>query len=121
MNRRLVGWLIGLSLLSGTALAHHAEPLYDMNHPMTVSGVVSRVEWANPHVYLYLNVGNDQGAIEEWSIELTAPHSLQRNGWTSSTVKPGDQIACTGGRAKSGARALRSSKVELPGGKKLRS
>ncbi len=108
-------------LAAWAALAHHADPLYDMKHPITVTGVVSRVEWSNPHVYLYLNITNEKGGTEEWSIELSAPHSLQHDGWTSTTVKPGDRITCTGGRAKSGGRALRRAPVRLADGKKLKS
>jgi len=114
--------LFALALLTAwVMLAHHAEPLYDMKHPITVTGVVSRVEWSNPHVYLYLNIVGEKGGTEEWSIELTAPHSLQHYGWTSTTVKRGDRVTCTGGRAKSGVRALRSAMVELPDGKRLKS
>ena len=112
----------GIVCLAATfTFAHHAEPLYDMKNPTTVKGVVSRVEWANPHVYLYLNVKNDKGETEAWSIELTSPNTLKRYGWTSTTVKAGDSITCTGGRAKSGAKTLRSATVELPDGKKLKS
>lgn len=103
------------------ALAHHADALYDMKHSITVTGVVSRVEWSNPHVYLYLNIAGEKGGTEEWAIELSAPHSLEHYGWTSTTVKPGDRITCTGGRAKSDARALRSATVQLADGKKLKS
>ncbi len=108
-------------LTAWAALAHHAEPLYDMKHPVTLTGVVSRVEWSNPHVYLYLNLASEKGGSEEWSIELAAPHSLQHYGWTSMAIRPGDRITCTGGRAKSGARALRGAMVQLADGKKLRS
>lgn len=109
------------TVATGPALAHHAEPLYDMKHPVTITGVVSRVEWSNPHVYLYLNVNSERGATEEWSIELTAPHSLQHYGWTNTTVRPGDRVTCTGGRSKSGARALRGAMVQLPDGRRLKS
>jgi hypothetical protein len=113
--------LFTTALIAGLALAHHSEPLYDMKHPVTITGVVSRVEWSNPHVYLYLNVNSEKGATEEWSIELSAPHSLQHYGWTTTAVKPGDRVTCTGGRSKSGARALRGALVELPDGRKLKS
>lgn len=113
--------LAGLGLAAAAAsLAHHSEPLYDMKHPVTVAGVVTRVEWSNPHAYLYLVITGEKSAAEEWTVELPAPHTLQRSGWTSVSVKPGDRIACTGGRARSSARALRAVAVELPGGKKLK-
>jgi RES domain-containing protein len=120
--KRIPMLLVALAALAaGTALAHHSEPLYDMKHPVTVTGVVSRVDWSNPHVYLYLTVSSEKSAPEDWSIELSAPHSLQHAGWTSTTVKPGDRITCTGGRSKSSARALRSATIQLPDGRKLKS
>jgi len=122
MRSRPALWVAGLWLLAaGPALPHHAETLYDMKTPTTVKGVVSRVEWSNPHAYLTLNVTNDKGGSEEWSIELNSPNSLKRYGWTSTTVKPGDQITCTGGRAKTGAKTMRGLTVELEDGKRLKS
>lgn len=121
MKRILTLMLLTTALIAGFALAHHSEPLYDMQHPVTITGVVSRVEWSNPHVYLYLNVTSEKGATEEWSIELAAPHSLQHYGWTNTTVKPGDHLTCTGGRSKSGARALRCAMAQLADGRKLKS
>ena len=106
--------------LAALAIAHHAEPLYDMKSPATIQGTVNRVEWSNPHVYLYLRVSNDKGQPEEWVVELTSPNALKRYGWTSTTLKPGDSVTCTGGRARSGARALRASNVRLPDGKRLK-
>lgn len=108
-----------LLFLAGMALAHHAEPLYDMKHPIAVKGIVTRVEWSNPHVYLHVNVSGDNGS-EEWLIELPAPHSLQRYGWTSTSVKAGERITCTGGRAKNSAHALRAVVIETADGKKLK-
>jgi hypothetical protein len=103
-------------LVSMPVRAHHAEPLYDMKNPSTVKGLVGKVEWGNPHVYLYVSVKD-----EAWSLELTSPNSLKRYGWKNDTVKAGDEIACTGGRAKSGARTMRCATVDLPDGRKLKS
>jgi hypothetical protein len=103
------------------ASAHHSLAMYDMTRPLTLKGVVERVEWANPHVHLYLNVKDSKGQPEEWTIEMDRPDFLTHNGWTSATVKPGDVITCTGGAAKNGALAMRSTTVELASGQRLRS
>src|SRR5689334_130629 len=103
------------------AAAHHANNLYDLKNPSTVKGVVTKVEWTNPHAFFYLTVKNAKGDAEEWSLEVDSPNFLKHNGWTSTTVKPGDEITCTGGRAKSGAKTMRCTTVELAGGQKLRS
>ncbi len=67
-----------------------------------------------------LNVKDGRGNVEEWTIEIDPPDFLQQNGWTSSTVKPGETITCTGGQAKSGARTMRCTTVVLASGAKLR-
>ena len=66
--------------------------MYNMTNPVTVKGVVTRLEWTNPHAHLYLNVKDGKGNVEEWAIEMDRPDFLMRNGWTSTTVKPGDII-----------------------------
>ena len=120
VKSRALAALFALGLAAAPALAHHSLALYDLTNPLTVKGVVTRVEWNAPHVHLYLDVKDSKGAVEEWVIEMDRPDFLTRNGWTSSTVKPGDIIACTGGPAKSGAKAMRCTTVELANGQKLR-
>ena len=110
-----------LLLVTAPVFAHHSLALYDMTNPVTVEGVVERLEWTNPHAHLYVNVRDDKGNVKEWVIEMDRPDFLKRNGWTTATVKPGDTITCTGGPAKSGAKTMRCTTVELPNGEKLRS
>jgi Family of unknown function (DUF6152) len=117
--------IIAMLSLAGAAgspaLAHHSVSMYDMANPTTVNGSVERVEWTNPHGYIYLMVKNQQGVAEEWAIEIDSPNFLKHNGWTSTTVKAGDTITCTGGRAKNGARTMRCTIVKLADGQELRS
>jgi DNA/RNA endonuclease YhcR with UshA esterase domain len=110
-----------LTLMGVCASAHHSLAMYDMTHPVTVTGVVTRVEWADPHVHLYLNVKDSNGHVEEWAIEMDRPGFLESKGWTRTRVKPGDSITCTGGPAKSGVKTMRCTTVELQNGDKLRS
>src|SRR5580704_3577645 len=110
-----------LLLATAPVFAHHSLAMYDMTNPITVKGVVERLEWTNPHTHLYVDVRNSKGAVEKWTIEMDRPEFLMQNGWTKTTVKPGDIIACTGGPAKSGSRMMRSTMVELASGEKLRS
>jgi hypothetical protein len=101
--------------------AHHSTAPYDMQNPVTLKGVVERLEWTNPHAYIYVKVKDDKGVEQEWAVEINSPNYLKHNGWTSSTVKPGDVITFTGGPAKSGAKTMRCTTVELSSGEKLRS
>ena len=121
MRTKLAGFVGGLWLLLATpVLGHHSVSQYDMSHPTSVTGVVKRMEWTNPHAYIYLIVKNEKGADEEWAIEINSPNYLKHNGWTSATVKAGDAITCTGGRAKDGARTMRTLTVKLANGILLR-
>ena len=104
-----------------SALAHHSGAMFDMQHLITLKGVVTRIEWTNPHAFFYLDVKNEQGAVEGWTIEINSPNFLKHNGWTSSTINPGDTITCTGAPAKTGAKFMHGTMVELASGVQLRS
>jgi hypothetical protein len=111
-----------LVLLSAPPVrAHHSGAMFDMAHQITLTGVVTKVEWTNPHTFMYLNVKNDKGVIEDWAIEINSPNFLRHNGWTSSTVSAGDTIICTGAPAKSGSRFMHGMTIELSSGVQLRS
>jgi hypothetical protein len=101
-------------------LAHHSVAMYDMTNLVTIKGIVTRVEWTNPHVFVYLNVKDDKGEVAEWAMEVDSIVLMRRYGWTKNTVKAGDEISCTGGAAKTGAKIMRGTMVELADGTKLR-
>ena len=110
-----------LLLLAAPARAHHSGAMFDMQHPITLTGVVTKVEWTNPHAYLYLNVTDEKGEVHEWAVEANSPNFLKHNGWTSTTVNPGDKIVCTGVPARNGSKFMHATSVQLPGGLQLRS
>ncbi len=110
-----------LLLLPASIAAHHSGAMFDMQHQITLTGVVTRLEWTNPHTFMYLNVKNEKGEVEEWAVEANSPNFLRHNGWTSTTINAGDTITCTGAPAKSGARFMHVMTVELPNGVRLRS
>ena len=103
------------------AIAHHSGAMFDMQHPLTLQGVVTRIEWTNPHAFFYLNVKDEKGGVDEWTIEINSPNFLKHNGWTSSTINPGDTITCTGAPAKTGAKFMHGTMVTLANGVELRS
>lgn len=112
---------IGLAGVAAPLLAHHGTGMYDMSHPTTVTGVVKRFEWTNPHAYIYLEVKDEKGNVVEWSVEMMALNHLKSYGWARNTVQPGDVITCTGGAAKSGAPFMLSSIIKLPDGREIKS
>lgn len=123
MKSALLVFTLGLALVGTTQplLAHHSTAMYDMANPVTVTGVVKRFEWTNPHAYIYLDVKNDKGETEEWTIEMMSLNHLKGYGWSRDLVKPGDVISCTGGRAKSGLPAMLSSLMKLADGRMIKS
>ena len=103
MKAKLGAFLACLSLLcSGAALvAHHSfSTEYDGNKTFKFKGTVSKVEWTNPHVRFYVDVVDEAGKAVTWNMELASPSALARNGWTSRTLKVGDQVAVEGYAAK---------------------
>src|ERR1700689_1992684 len=95
MNVRIQSILsvAGLLLLWLTpAFAHHSGAMFDMKHLVSVTGVVTRVEWTNPHTFMYLHVKTAEGQVQEWAIEFNSPNFLKHNGWTSATGNAGDKI-----------------------------
>jgi hypothetical protein len=98
---------IGALLATAVTLsAHHAFTAeYDITKPVTVTGTVTRLDWANPHSHLYLEGKDDKGGgSATWSFELGGPLMLGHLGWTRDSVKPGDHVKVYGFRAKDGSK-----------------
>ena len=101
------------------ALAHHGGAAFDQTQRITFSGTVTELRFANPHVLVYFDVKNEQGATEQWSGWLTAPNKLARAGWTKRTLEPGDQITIAGTPHKGGSHILQIRMLAGPDGKEL--
>lgn len=123
MRLRLLLFLLTLGLLVTCLplVAHHSTAMYNMQNPVTVTGVVERFEWTNPHAHIFLQVTDESGKKVEWDIEMMSLNHLKGYGWSRSTVMPGDLISCTGGQAKSGLPAMLSSIVKLADGRVIKS
>jgi hypothetical protein len=103
MKAKLGAFVACLSLLcSGAALvAHHSfSTEYDGNKTFKFKGTVSKVEWTNPHVRFYVDTLDEGGKMVTWNMEIASPSALARNGWTSRTLKVGDQVSVEGYAAK---------------------
>ena len=94
----------GLALAAMPALAHHSFAAeYDSSQPVQLTGAVTKIDWANPHVYFFIDVKNPEtGKVTNWAFEMGAPAVLTRSGWKRSSVKIGDVVTVSGTRAKSG-------------------
>jgi hypothetical protein len=101
-------------------LAHHSFAAeFDANKRVTLKGTVTKVDWRNPHIYVYLNVKDDAGKVTEWACEGGPPNVLLREGWTRNSVKEGDEVTIDGAVAKDGSKRCNSRSVNLADGRKV--
>jgi hypothetical protein len=114
--------LIAAFILYGTTVrAHHSFGAeYDAQRPVTVTGVVTKIEWTNPHCHFYVDVTDERGSVVNWKFEGYGIGVLYRNGWKRDvTIKPGDRITVTGWRARDGGPWAHSREVTLANGQKM--
>lgn len=118
--RLAIGLLIAFgTLAAATSLsAHHSSAGYDMEHPLNLKGVVTNMEWGNPHVFIYLDVKDDGGNVEQWRVEGNSPNMLVRSGWKKEMIKTGDVLQINGAPAKNGSKVMRLLSVTLSNGQK---
>ena len=118
MNK-LIAILGTAALLMSVASAHHSFGAeFDSDKPVKLEGRVVKMEWTNPHTWLYLDVENN-GKVEHWMVEGGAPGVLLRNGWTKNTLPEGTKVVVNGHQAKDGAFRANSSSITFPDGRKL--
>ena len=109
-------------LMSGAfpVSAHHSFAAeYDSSKPVEFQGVVTKLDWMNPHVYFYVDVKDKDGKTVNWACEAGNPNALARRGWKRSSLKAGDSITVTGFRAKDGTFTANARSIVLSDGKKL--
>ena len=98
--------VVGAGLLLGgqPVVAHHSfSAEFDAAKPVKLTGAVTKLEWTNPHAWIYVDVKDDKGVVENWAFELASPNGLMRNGWTRFSLKAGDVVTVEGTRAKNGS------------------
>ena len=81
-----------LMLAAGSAGAHHSFSLFNMQNEINISGTVKEVQWTNPHIWVWVDVANEDGEVVTWGLEGMSPNFLSRRGWTRTTLKSGDEV-----------------------------
>lgn len=111
---------LGLLLCTVPMLAHHSFAAeYDSAKPVTLTGIVTKVEWMNPHARFYIDVKDEKGEMNNWELELGSPNGLMRQGWTRNSLKKGDQVTITGSLAKDGSKLANARTVKLADGRSV--
>jgi len=114
---------VALTVLVTLALplsAHHSGAAeFDANKKIDLNGIVTKVEWTNPHAHFYMDVTDASGKVTNWNLELASPNVLVRNGWSRHSLKEGDKVNVTGSRAKDNSNLGTAAVITLPDGRKL--
>ena len=115
MNPRLRALLqLTIVTVALPAVAHHSFPAqYDIDKPISLTGKVTKVEWTNPHIFIYADVTDANGAVVNWAFEMGGPNALLRQGWKRDSLKAGDMVIFDGSLARDGSNLVNARTVTM--------
>jgi len=120
MKVRIARLLLVIGAAAVPALAHHSFAAeFDGTKSVKLEGTLNKLEWTNPHIWLYLDVKDESGTVVKWQCEGGAPNVLTRNGWTKDSLKVGDPFTVEGWLAKDGSKTCSARSVKLPNGRSI--
>ena len=108
-----------VTISSSDAVAHHAATMFDREHTVELVGTIREFQWTSPHIWIQVQVENEAGDLEEWSIEGGTPSRLYRAGWRPSTFSPGDKVTIRGNPMRDGGKAALFVGAKLEDGSTL--
>jgi Family of unknown function (DUF6152) len=111
--------LLVVGLSAGMSAHHSFAAEYDSKAPLTLTGVVTKVEWTNPHTYVYIDVKDEAGKTVNWAFEGYPPNTLKRTGFDRDVVQAGTTITITGWHARDNSHRAAGREITLPDGKKV--
>lgn len=110
----------GVVLITLPLLAHHSfEAEFDRTKQVTLTGTITKFEWMNPHIWVYMDVKGEDGKITKWQFEGGAPNMLKRNGWSRNSLKEGDTATINGSLAKDGTNTVNATSVVMADGRRV--
>jgi len=119
-HRLLLFTTVGVFLAIAPAFAHHAFTAeYDAKQPITIKGSLTKIEWTNPHAWIYVDVKDDDGKLVHWGVEFGAPNAMLRRGLRKTDFPEGLEVIVKGYRAKNGSLSINGTTVKLPDGRDL--
>lgn len=108
--------LVVLAALLPLRAHHSVSTMFDRNRPVTITGVVTKVEWLNPHIWIYVDETDDQDGVTHWELEGAQPNGLSRRGWRRDSLKPGDEVAIEGEMSRCCDNVAKLGSVKLADG-----
>ena len=120
MKSKLFVSIMTVFLAALPLLAHHPfSAEYDWKQPVTVTGTVSKLDWANPHAHLYVDAKDPDGKMKNWTFELGGINALTNAGWSKEAVKTGDTVTIDAWLSKSQSNLANVKSIKLPSGREL--
>jgi uncharacterized protein DUF6152 len=122
MNVTLAVVIAGIGLMAAATpvAAHHSFAAeFDARKPVTLIGLVTKIEWTNPHAHFSLDVKNDTGKVTSWTLELASPKVLAQNGWKGRSLNVGDEVTVEAAQAKDGSTMANARIVTLADGRRV--